>query len=414
MMTKKITLSGLIVFLFIINMIIMISDYKVICNYIGVVISSLLIVFILCAQHFSFERRNIIICVISFIIYYIITSLITGEIGKTIISVAYFNIEFLVLFFAIFLDKKEIVDAHFVRKADRIILFYFFLTWNLFCIISIYHYLKTPDLARLMAAYRSEYKNLIIGGGYPMAYGSVVLCTYLFYKLVNKDIPKKYMFFSVLEILLMITVVYLTNSFICLLTMTLGFIICFAKSTMRGTLFIFSVIFFCILAIIVYIYLEKILLFLLNHIQNDFIESRLQELYNEIVLDDTSFHLDKRASLYKMSINSFLNHPIFGVGYTYGNDSTLHRMNGIGSHSTLLDTLGQFGIIGSIPFYVIILYPIYRNHRNKENSLYLITFLIMLALNPSFSTFHLVLVVYLIIPIIARNLNYYKMEYNVL
>ncbi len=64
-------------------------------------------------------------------------------------------------------------------------------------------------------------------------------------------------------------------------------------------------------------------------------------------VDDTT-DVKARLENYYTSINTFTNEPIIGVGYNKDD-------NRIGSHSTLLDVLAKFGIIGGIVFITLIM-----------------------------------------------------------
>ena len=392
----------------IVFMSVMISDYKAICNIVGAVSATLITFIIVYSRGFRIKRNSVLLCMVAFVGYYLATSFSNGEPDSIFVALAFYFIEFSCIFALLyFVDGEDTTFQSFITY--RRIIISFFVVWDIFCVIAIYNYMQTPDLARLMAAYRASYANLIIGGGYPMAYGSVVLSVFLFQLLVNKKIPKRYRLITVFEILLLAVLVYYTNSFICDITMVLGWVVCYARSTMKGSMLLISAIFIGAIVLVVYLNIGDILEWMIEINNNDFIEERLVEIYNAIVLSNTSYHLDKRSMLYEMSWQSFLNHPILGVGYTYGNVGALHRLNGIGFHSTIFDTLGEFGLLGSIPFLGICLFPVKKALEMQESPIYLVTFFVMLLLNPSFSTFHLVLVVYLIIPLITRLSQMYSM-----
>lgn len=65
-----------------------------------------------------------------------------------------------------------------------------------------------------------------------------------------------------------------------------------------------------------------------------------------------------RATLYGTSIDTFLEHPVTGVGAYYGVvGSDIAMDHGIGSHSELFDTLARFGLVGA-GIYLSILLPL--------------------------------------------------------
>lgn len=407
-MSLKMKNYTIIAIVLIINMAVMISDYKAICNIVGAACSVLIIGVILYSKRFVISFSPVIKCIFFFTLYYILTSLIKGSLDAVLTSVLYFNIEFTCIYLIEYLTN----DNHYSyndERFDRTIVKWFFIIWDVFCVIAIVYYNMIPDLARQMAAYRASYVNLIIGGGYPMAYGSVVLGVFLFQILIEKKVSGKLVLPVIAEIVLLTILVYFTNSFICMIAMLFGWIICYIRSKITGSTFIIIAIIVGVFGIVIYVNIDAILTGILALVKNEFIHERIQELYESIVLDQTSFHLNKRSSLYQMSFQSFCEHPLFGVGYTYGNDGALNRLNGVGSHSTILNTLGQYGIIGSIPMFGILLYPIKKAVELGESPFYLFSFFVMLALNPSFSTYHLVLIAYLIIPLIIRLINKEKL-----
>lgn len=394
----SVTLLSLLIF---INMAVMVSDYKAISNKVGA-ICSILIMLLLLYYNKGYIRCNknegrLYICIFLFLLYYTATSLLGGNFSNTFESVLYFLIEFSSIFIVVYMrEDGEKKDAQ-----KKLLINLFFVVWDIFCVAAIVTYIRTPNLARLMAAYRSSYSSLIIGGGYPMAYGSAVLGVYLFQSILqHADLSRKYRVFAIFEIILLTVLVYLTNSFVILVAMLLGFVLCFFRHTLKGSLYILSVILLVTLSLIVYFNLEGILEWILKVNNNEFIEKRIFELYNLVANDVTSYHLNKRSDLYTMSFTSFLQHPIFGVGYTFGNVGSLQRLNGIGAHSTILDALGQYGLVGSVPLFGIILFPFVKNKELKYSSIYLLPFLFMLFMNPCFTTYHFILVSYLIIPLI--------------
>lgn len=335
------------------------------------------------------------LCIFAFLAYYTITSMLKGSFNDILESVLYFLIEFSSIFIFLYFLKSESLQY------QRWLLTVFFIVWDIFCVIAIINYLRLPDLARLMAAYRSSYSSLIIGGGYPMAYGSAILSVYLFQTIIeHKKLDRGYRAFAVAEIVLLSILVYFTNSFVILISMLLGYVLCFYRHTFKGSLYIVSMVFFFTIILVLYFNIDSVLEWLLKINNNEFIEERLYEIYDFVVNDVTSYHLDKRSSLYEMSFHSFLMYPVFGVGYTFGNLGSLQRVSGVGAHSTILDSFAQYGLIGAIPLLGIIIYPYLRNRKMKYSSEYLVSFMLMLFLNPCFTTYHFLLIVYLIIPII--------------
>lgn len=79
---------------------------------------------------------------------------------------------------------------------------------------------------------------------------------------------------------------------------------------------------------------------------------RFKNLYDLLVMRDTTGDAGARFELYLMSINTFLNHPIFGRMLIGDTDVMLE----IGFHSELFDLLGTLGIVGiTLVVYVILI-----------------------------------------------------------
>ena len=397
-MSSKVKTLSVLNILILVNMTVMISDYKIISNKVGAVCTLLIMFLLLIYNHGKvsyqkFESR-LVLSIFAFLTYYTATSLINGSVVNLFETLLYFLIEFSSIFIYLYFLKKGSLAN------QNILLLIFFIVWDFFCIIAIINYLSTPNLARLMAAYRASYASLIIGGGYPMAYGSAILSVYLLQTfLENKYIGGIYRFLIILEMLLLTVLVYFTNSFVILISMLLGYILCLVRHSVKGSLYIIPMVFLFTVLLVLYLNIDSVLEWLINITDNEFIEKRLYEIYNLVANDVTSFHLGKRSDLYKMSIDSFMQYPIFGVGYSFGNLGSLQRSNGVGAHSTIFDSLAQYGLLGAIPLFGIILYPYFHNRNMKFSSTYLISFMLMLFLNPCFTTYHCLLVVYLIIPI---------------
>ena len=387
-----------------INMAVMVSDYKAICNKVGAVCTLLLMLLLIYYYHgkLSYPRleRRLMLSVVLFLSYFTLTSLIKGSIANTVESVIYYLIEFSSIFMILYFEKNG------DNEGQKILLVIFFFLWDVFCLLSIYTYIKSPSIARLMAAYRSSYSSMIIGGGYPLAYGSAILGVYLLQNIIEyKNQNRNFRIAAIAEIALLTILVYFTDSFVILVSMLLGYLLCIFRHTFKGSFYIISMVSLFVITLVIFFNIQSVLEWLLNINNNDFIEKRLYEWYNLVANDVTSYHLDKRSGLYEMSIQTFLQHPIIGVGYKFGNLGSLQRTFGVGAHSTILDSLAQYGLVGSIPLFSIILYPFHRNGEKKYSSIYLLVFAFMLFLNPCFTTYHCLLIVYLIVPLLQKFLE---------
>ncbi|MBG9979290.1 O-antigen ligase family protein [Ruoffia tabacinasalis] len=121
-----------------------------------------------------------------------------------------------------------------------------------------------------------------------------------------------------------------------------------------------------------------------------------------------------RTSLYNLMINNFKNNPILGTGVF----STISFLPTYHGHNVYLEVLSDYGVLGFIPFVLIILINIYNNHiaivRTKNNilklsyvftiGLQLLFALLCLLEIPLYENYMLIL--YVIILALFRNINF--------
>ena len=383
--------------IYILCMLVMVSDYKVVSNIVGSITTLLTILFLIVNKnnnYSSFEKKNVSYVFI-FLIFYVLTSLFnfnmypffTGFIVYLMVLTPFF------LFLYIYHTKNV--------KFMKILLVCFVIIWNIFVFLCFKTCLEFPNLARYMASHRELFIDVINGGGYPIGYGSAILTTYLFTHILNgsfKGLLVK--LFVIIEIVFMIMTILVINSFIILLSLLVGLFVAFINrfaKTANSKFFYYC--FFGVVLLIVYINIASILIYVLNNIDNSFWNKRLSESYATIVLERNSNHVDERERVYQISLNGIAESPIIGNGYKFGNVFNKDEANGVGNHSTLLDTLAQFGLIGGIPVLLFLLYPLRNAIRKKEDYTYLIPFYVMSCLNPTFKCYHVMLIIYLIIPL---------------
>ncbi len=85
------------------------------------------------------------------------------------------------------------------------------------------------------------------------------------------------------------------------------------------------------------------------------------------------------------SFETFVDSPLLGIGYKYGNSFTLCKQNGVGSHSELLDALAKYGIIGGVPLLLVFFFQvrtICRSSTSFSNIPFIILFIILFTFNP--------------------------------
>lgn len=381
-------------------MTVMISDYKVICNIIGSVCSSFMILYVYIKGGISFSglEKKSIKYILFFLLYYTITSLFAFNFNYWITYLLYY-----IILFTPFLLCKY-VTTNFSKKTLKFIVFIFFVVWTAFCLICLKSCIDYPALAREMTANRKMFEYVINGGGYYMGYGSAVLSVYLFERLINGHISNLfYRLYSLGLIALMIVLIFYINSYVIFVATSLGFGVCIVGKISRNTgARVISYLIIGILALILYLNVSNILTFMIDNTKDPFWNKRFTETYEAIVLKQNSNHVDSREEVYQISIDGIKQSPIFGVGYKYGNVFDHDSTHGVGNHSSILDTLAQYGIIGGLPLFLFLFYPWRKNSLLHNPRYYLIPFYAMLYLNPIFTCYHTMFLVYLLIPILQN------------
>lgn len=384
----------------VIMMAFMISDYKVLCNMVGSACTVLLLIYISGKYYSGVVEKKYSTYFILFLVYYTLSSLFEFNPSWWIRYLIYY-----LMLFSPFLLCNYILGGN-DRTLIKYILGAFFIIWTVFCVLCTQSCMAIPDLARLMAAYRSEYYQMINGGGYPMGYAAVILSTFLFNQLLSGNIKSKFWrIFFYAQLGMMAIMVLTINSFIILVGLIIGYgINIIGRVAKTGSSRIFSYVTIGMFSLVIYLNIGSILLFLVNNTQDEFWHHRWVETYDSVVLGQDSHHIDHRQEMYDISLEGFKENPVFGVGYRYGNSFDHDSTFKVGNHSTILDTLAQYGIVGAIPLFLFLLYPVVNNRRKGFNSNYLIPFYIMAYLNPIFTCYHAMVVIYLIIPLMQHYL----------
>ncbi len=126
---------------------------------------------------------------------------------------------------------------------------------------------------------------------------------------------------------------------------------------------------------------REILMFLAEHVSNRYMHNRLVEVANLLKFSGLKKNgsIDGRLSLYRLSAETFFHHPLIGVG----NSDSLRKVL-YGGHSTIIDKLANFGLIGGGTYLALILYnfkSICKRITKKHRYIYMAVFLIYFLLS---------------------------------
>ncbi|MFC7062335.1 hypothetical protein ACFQIC_10740 [Halobacillus seohaensis] len=269
--------------------------------------------------------------------------------------------------------------------------------WLFFTIRSIFFLSANPGAARLLATNATAYDNVLIGGGYSLAYGSAIIGVYLFDIYINKHVINKRLRVLILVIVILFAInIIKTESTITAISFFLGLMISIIYKGLGWTelkniktrfkqIFITTCLVFISL-IVVYNY-ENIgsIINNLTSSQSSAIEIRLNEIGRSMEYGLKADYLESRFTKPFETLEVFFENPIIGVGYLVGFNELESKSLGVGNHSEWTDALAMMGITGGIPFLLIYYYgtKIERNYTKKIVSpAWIITMIIMGLFNP--------------------------------
>lgn len=215
---------------------------------------------------------------------------------------------------------------------------------------------------------------VMIGGGYPLAYGLAIIVPALFYYTILQN-DKDYMSSFITKHKIANQVYRLILLFIIIL-----FSAVIVKSMYAISFFL--LIFGFILAIVfvlfnkfkkIYAFLIIISIVLVFFVTNGFfVDSFLNYVFTvqifpvlmSRVIDvinifqnmsiNASNDVVSRSALYMDSVRLFFDNFIFGIGYEYSLDFVLMRAAGLGTHSEWFDTLAKYGVFGLFMIWFLI------------------------------------------------------------
>ena len=353
----------------------------------------------------AFNNKTVV-WVILFLFYYFFTSLMYGDIINTMEYIA----KYILLFACVFQFKY-----YKARKNPRELKFIVICTlmvWAFFAIKAIAFYIAVPSAARTLASDFYAFDNIAIGGGYAIAFGSAILCVYLFERFINRNIAKrslKFVFFALVIILFYLLIK--TESTLTLISCAVGMVLSIIRKMWRNdgarndlnklitTILLVSV------SLVVLLNIQEIGEWIIE-ITKDGIDNTIVRRFNRVgqkmAYSGTGStyenYVDERFGYVAQSWNTFLKNPIIGVGFKSGNIFSNLENNGLGMHSAICDLLAQHGILGSVPFIMFFIKGL-KKECWVYNNTYIVTMLFMVVVNP-FEYFHAYIAMFTLIPMI--------------
>jgi len=277
--------------------------------------------------------------------------------------------------------------------------------------------ISIPNASRMLTSSATLIEdNFILNskniGGFDFVYGLIIFIpTLISFILFNKKKGETNLLVLPFLFLIMLTFfITLKSSFtIALFSLILGGVLGLISKTKPQ-----NIILVIILTCLVYQLLPKETLGsyfnqVAYNVENPYVSERIQDIGNNLKgIQSTSSHFTMRATLYDMSFNTFMNHPITGVGPYYYVSGV-----GIGYHSQILDDLARYGVFG-MAFYSLFFYTFYQ-YINKQwknldfnGNLFvsLLVFLFVSLLNPTFSSQTISIIVFFLLPALPDIVRY--------
>lgn len=368
------------------------------------------------------QKQVVAFCIYLFFIFF--TAIFKAGIFYTLKLIGGTLIIFSPLIIFSYYSKLNISKLQFIYKIS--LGYFVFLS-----IRSIQFLINNKNAARYIAANRDAYGEIAVGGGYTLAYAAVILSVYLLDLLLNRKITyRRNRAFKYIIILILIYLVILTKSTLTIIWLFIGITITIifrdpikysksmgnSRSLRRINFkFILKIFVMVLLSILIVLSSTKIGLLILNNTNStDVLSMRFREIGYSLAYGlDSSEYLVSRLLIPIKSILAFLKNPLIGRGYEYGYvaDQMYYY---IGGHGEWADALGNMGILGAIPYFLVYYYSIKTERRNASNKIpsnYILIAILLGLFNP-LKSFQAIFILMLVIPTITE-MQMKKYRYNI-
>lgn len=338
-----------------------------------------------------------------FLAFYVFTGVLSGSAWNLITYVIVF-----VMLYGAFIPA----NYYLYRGRKKEVLFIvrtIAFVWGLFALNAILFYSVNPSAARTLAADFYAYDSIAIGGGYAIAFGSALLAVYLVDLLLNVKVKRRQKTWCIIGIVLLLYLLIKTESTTTLIACVLGIIVSFTRRFIKrhsysGTGKFFSYALVLLLGIFIYANINTIGgMMLANTTDTDQLLTRRfnrigEKLFYAGSSTSSENYVDERWGYVLLSFNTFAENPLLGIGYQSGYDYGIMERSGVGMHSEIGDTLAQYGLIGSIIWFSMIIVTLKRMSDKKVGRSYIVSLLLMSLLNP-FRYFHGFFILFSFIPL---------------
>ena len=286
-----------------------------------------------------------------------------------------------------------------------------------FSLVALYYYYFRNVDARRIADKSAYYGNIVIGGGYSLAYGVCILGIFVADRLKHKTNINGHRFLCFLFIMISLLLLFKTGSTITLLMFffSLLYIILTPNIILKRSAKIVRLCLFIIFVSICIILggnLVGNLIIKLSYRFSGYLSKRLFSFGSFLLGDSEGIYTINRMLIPIESLSAYIQHPFFGLSFYVGNQYYSLITAGAGGHCEWVDAFTKYGLIGGISFIFLFFSPLissYKKH-NDMSEVIIIAIVIMGLFNP-FASSASSLVVMLLIPIFADKFYNNEKEY---
>lgn len=306
----------------------------------------------------------------------------------------------LILLYYIWEDQKSLI------KMSKFLVF----VWLVLCIYSIYLANTYDEIGRQVTAGSSQVDGFAVGG-VTMANGAILMGVY-FLEYIRKGNAKtrKGFIFCLIVVAIQFVTVIVSGSTISVVCMIAAAILLFVPQ--KNKVIAGIILLIAILALIIFrSEIGEFIIGLAGGIEDRTSAARIRSLGYAIAYGTTnagSTYFFDRIDRPLLSLRTFLENPIFGVAYKYGNYYPDAYSYGVGCHGEWADALAKFGIF-SIPFFAIFVrtFRFYIRRYKTDFPCWAFAWILAGCFNPVVSVAS-VAVAFLIIPSIQESIQVEK------
>lgn len=236
-------------------------------------------------------------------------------------------------------------------------------------------------------------------GTFSYVYGLAIIIPFLLHILIETKNKKLFLLLTLVSIITLIKASFT----IAIIITAISMLIYYLTSRKNITHKIMVVAISILIVVISFNFLPNLLINLSNNIDNKYFKQRIIEIADFMGGNASgSGDLTSRLELYKKSFDTFLKHPIIGVGGYYYIE---FNNPGIGYHSQILDDMARYGIFSL--FFVIIFFYYYRKNLLKISTIEtnkriinttIFGVLLLALINPCFNNEWISIILFILLP----------------